>query len=60
MLNYLKEIEYEDEINFIDLGAGFNTLYFFLHEHFEKIKYVEVDYDDNTCIKVNKDKLINP
>jgi hypothetical protein len=52
IINYLKEIEYEGEINFLDLGAGFNTLFFILQDHFEKIKYVEVDYEDNTCIKV--------
>ncbi len=52
ILNYLKENEYEDEINFLDLGSGFNSLYFTLQDHYDKIKYVEVDYEDNTCTKV--------
>ena len=52
ILNYLKEIEYEDEINFIDLGSGYNTLYFTLQDHFDKIKYIEVDFEDNTFLKV--------
>jgi len=53
IINYLKEIEYEDEINFLDLGAGFNTLYYTLKDEFEKIKYVEIDFEDNTFIKVS-------
>lgn len=52
ILNYLKEIEYEDEINFLDLGSGYNALYFTLQSEFDKIKYVEIDYEDNTYKKV--------
>lgn len=53
IISYLKEIEYEKEINFIDLGSGFNSLFFNLEDKFENLKYIEVDYEDNTDRKVN-------
>lgn len=52
ILKFLEEIEYEREVNFIDLGSGFNTLYFNLTEKLENFKYIEVDYEDNTDRKV--------
>jgi tRNA wybutosine-synthesizing protein 4 len=52
IIEYLKDIEYEDEINFIDLGSGFNTLFFNLEDKFQNLKYVEIDYEDNTNRKV--------
>ena len=58
IVEYLKEIEYQEEINFIDLGSGFNTLYFNLQDKFENLKYVEIDYEDNTDRKVNKFYII--
>ena len=53
IITYLKEIEYEEEINFIDLGSGFNTLFFNLEDKFENMKYIEIDYEDNTDRKVS-------
>lgn len=52
ILKFLEDIEYEKEINFIDLGSGFNTLFFNLRDKFQNFKYIEVDYEDNTERKV--------
>jgi len=52
IISYLKEIEYEEEINFIDLGSGFNTMFFNLEDKFENMKYIEIDYEDNTDRKI--------
>lgn len=53
ILTYLKEIEYEDEINIINLGAGFDSLFFVLKNYYENLKYVEIDFEENTYKKVN-------
>lgn len=52
IIEYLKEIEYDQGINFIDLGSGFNTLYFNLEDKFDNLNYVEIDFEDNTERKV--------
>lgn len=59
IINYLKEIEYEDELNIIDLGSGFNTLFFTLEQEYENLKYVEVDFEENTYKKVTSYIIIS-
>jgi hypothetical protein len=41
---------YENKVNIINLGGGMDTMYFYLSEKYNNIKYIEIDCED-ICYK---------
>jgi hypothetical protein len=46
VLKSVKEYNPEIDVNIINLGSGFDTLYFILQNKFDNFKYYEFDYDE--------------
>lgn len=62
VLTSVKEYNPEVNVNIINLGSGFDTLYFILQNKFDNFKYYEFDYNDIVYKKmelIKKSKVLS-